>query len=359
MNKYGLKRKILIDIINKYNNDDNTILSLLKQEIALYDYHQDKRFMPELKDNIQWRQDFLKEEAKKHIKEGDVDFAYKNLFELIRAENPALHGANIYKTHFINESDKEKHEDYYKDEFICEKEKNIIMEMINSIEEKNNVITAENHESNHFKKNNLGFNNLIESLLFGGIFGVTGFFLLIEFLETNNILYIIISVMMFLVMLLILSPFYEKFIFKNNKNIYNNKLNYRLETDKKYNGVTIEIYFNTKESSEHLDEDYKVLEREGIENLIKNQFIPWLKIEQFKDKDDDKIYDGMKVYGISYRYGRIIDRYSPTGHENYFGQFEFSFESSNDYTKDMLEGSVTMCVYVLDDKVVKVSGFDD
>lgn len=97
MNKYGLKREILIDIINKHNNDDNTILSLLKEEFKFYEYYQDKRFMPELKSNInmQWRQDFLKDEAIRRIEQGDIDFAYKNLFELIRAENPALYGTYL------------------------------------------------------------------------------------------------------------------------------------------------------------------------------------------------------------------------------------------------------------------------
>lgn len=520
MNKYGLKREILIDIINKHNNDDNTILSLLKEEFKFYEYYQDKRFMPELKSNInmQWRQDFLKDEAIRRIEQGDIDFAYKNLFELIRAENPALYGTYLHTSCFINESDKQKHEDYYKDGYICEKEKNIIMEIINAIELKdeinviktrnqstnylkletacfglkedksnlsihydekqfisinidmffedgeynnldvsphieiNNIKTSANklndlkgilfeindvnesydrgdnfylyesepfikykieileideqnahiklngigitdgysspyktenlivdaivpikiynnsqnktkqQETNHFKNNNKIFKektkHLVKSALFGLMFGFTGFMLLMEFFKTNNILYIIISLMMFLVMLLCLAPFYERFIFKKKKNVYNDKLNFKLETDKKYNGVNIVINFNTNESKEHLTEDYKVLEKEGIENLIKNQFMTWLKGEQFKDRDDNRIYDGLKLYAISYKYGKIIDKYSPTGEENYFGQFQFSFESSNEYTKDMLE-SVTMQVYIFDGKIVKVSGFDD
>ena len=36
--------------------------------------------------------------------------------------------------YFKNESEKNNHESYYKDGFICEKEKNIIMEIINAIE---------------------------------------------------------------------------------------------------------------------------------------------------------------------------------------------------------------------------------
>lgn len=158
MNKNNLKRKKLIDIINKHNND-NTILSLLKEEFEVHDYYQDERFMPELKDDYRtWRQDFLKEEAKEYIKNGDVDFAYKNLFELICAENPGLHGSNISKIHFKNESDKEKHKNYYQDGFICEKEKNIIMEVINAIEnnKENNITKMINPKINYLK---LGENN--------------------------------------------------------------------------------------------------------------------------------------------------------------------------------------------------------
>lgn len=154
MDKYSLKRKILIDIINK-NSDDNAILLSLKKEIEGHDFCQDERFMPECKDNVTWRQDFLEEEAQKHIEDGDVNCAYKNLFELIRAENPDLHGSYIHKIHFKNELDKEKHENYYQDGFICEKEKNIIMKIINLIEEyeKNNTIGLPNNVT--FKKKSL------------------------------------------------------------------------------------------------------------------------------------------------------------------------------------------------------------
>lgn len=133
MNKHYLKRKTLIDIISKKDYSDYDKMILLKNEIEKYKYYYDKRFMPKLIDNMQWRQVSLKEETKNHIKEGNIDFAYKNLFELIRAENPVLHGSNIHKVHLYGLS-KKNHENYYKDGFICEKEKNIIMEMINEID---------------------------------------------------------------------------------------------------------------------------------------------------------------------------------------------------------------------------------
>jgi len=150
MNNNNLKREILINIINEHKNDDKTTLLLLKKEIENHKYYEDKRFMPELEYNMQWRQDFLKEEAKNRIKQGDVWFAYKNLFELILVSNPVLYGSNKY---FKNESDKNNHESYYKDGFICEKEKNIIMEIINAIEEnkENDVIKMANQKMNYLK----------------------------------------------------------------------------------------------------------------------------------------------------------------------------------------------------------------
>ena len=41
----------------------------------------------------------------------------------------------------------------------------------------------------------------------------------------------------------------------------------------------------------------------------------------------------------------------------YFGQFEFDFESSGEYTADMLEASA-MQVYIKDGEIIKVSGYD-
>ena len=43
--------------------------------------------------------------------------------------------------------------------------------------------------------------------------------------------------------------------------------------------------------------------------------------------------------------------------KNYFGQFEFYFESYNDYTKDIFE-AVAMHIYILNESAVKVSRYD-
>lgn len=300
MNKYGLKREILIDILDKHNINDSDILLLLKTEIEIHDFYDDKRFMPELKSNIdrQWRQDFLKEEAKEHIKEGDVDFAYKNLFELIRAENPGLHGANIHKMHFINESDKVQHENYYKDGFICEKEKNIIMEIINAIEEKekSNVIKTENQNTNNLTKNNQVFKekskHLVKSVLYSLIFGSTGFMLLMEFFKTKNVLYIIISIMMFLVTLLLLAPFYEDFLFE------------RIIFAKK---KTIDkLALNIAKQIELL---YKILKKATTDSSKKNSKFLFLRIK------DQNTARNCAIDNIGLFINRIIERTTIIGYE--------------------------------------------
>ncbi len=128
-----------------------------------------------------------------------------------------------------------------------------------------------------------------------------------------------------------------------------------------YNGVNITINPNIgcglEESKKHLEVDYNVLVRVGIENAILKEFIPWLKGNDYLDRDNQKILEGLKLYELTYDYRRICAKYSPTGKDDYFGHFEFCFESGNDYTKDMLE-AVSMEVLIKDGKIVKVSGYD-
>lgn len=124
-----------------------------------------------------------------------------------------------------------------------------------------------------------------------------------------------------------------------------------------YKDVPIEIEFDIEESQKHIEEDFNVLCEADIETLIKEHFIPWLLNDQFKDRDIDKVYEGLHLEDIFYHYGKIIAKYSPTGEENYFGQFEFGFESSNEYTADILEVAA-MQVYVLNGKIVKITGYD-
>lgn len=127
--------------------------------------------------------------------------------------------------------------------------------------------------------------------------------------------------------------------------------------DIQYNGITVNIETNVEESQKHLSYDFSVLKNIGIEKIIKKQFLPWLKGEDFKAKNDNKILEGLKLYEINYYYGKIVEKYSPINKEAFFGQFEFCFNSSSEYTEDMLE-AVAMQVYVYEGKIVKVYGYD-
>lgn len=128
------------------------------------------------------------------------------------------------------------------------------------------------------------------------------------------------------------------------------------ETDHEYNGIAVEVE-ETEESLSHIDEDFAALVKAGIDNVILEKFIPWLKCEEFADRDDKLVFEGLSVTSITYYYSMVVADYSPTGEDGYFGQFEFDFVPSSDYTEDMLE-CVAMEVYVQNGKVVRVSGFE-
>ncbi|MCF0143087.1 MAG: hypothetical protein HUJ75_06895, partial [Parasporobacterium sp.] len=78
---------------------------------------------------------------------------------------------------------------------------------------------------------------------------------------------------------------------------------------------------------------------------------------EFKDRDRDKIYEGLKISHIRYNYGIICEKYSPTGADNYFGQFELHLNSCSDYTEDMLQQSAIE-IFILDGKVVGTRKWD-
>lgn len=78
---------------------------------------------------------------------------------------------------------------------------------------------------------------------------------------------------------------------------------------------------------------------EGIEKFIKSKFIIWLKGDNFKDLEDEKIYEGLRLTYVSYEYNFICDKYSPTNKDDYFGEFNFGFESGNEYTENLLQAS--------------------
>lgn len=125
----------------------------------------------------------------------------------------------------------------------------------------------------------------------------------------------------------------------------------------KYKNIDIRIISNVEESKQHLEKDYETLQNKGIDNIIKEQFISWLLGDLFKEKSIDKVFDGLKIYDITYNYGKISENYSPTGEENYFGQFQFCFESCSKYTNDIFD-VVAMNIYILNNSIVKVDGYD-
>lgn len=129
------------------------------------------------------------------------------------------------------------------------------------------------------------------------------------------------------------------------------------EVDLEYDGVNILISSNSEESVKHIQKDFDTLKRAGIEKLIKEYFIPWLKGEKHQDLEDNEVYNGLKIAGISYQYHRIIGKYSPTGEDGYFGEFEFDFKSSNNYTKDLLQASAFV-VLVDDGKIYHDRNYD-
>ena len=128
-------------------------------------------------------------------------------------------------------------------------------------------------------------------------------------------------------------------------------------TNLKWNDVDIVISFNREESLKYIKEDFEVLQSEGIEELIKNNFIPWLKGDGFKDLDDEKIFDSLKVSNITYHYQGIISKYSPTKEDGFFGQFTFEFTRDNDYTEALFD-AVAFVVLVGDGKIYMGKHYD-
>lgn len=129
------------------------------------------------------------------------------------------------------------------------------------------------------------------------------------------------------------------------------------KTNLKYNGIEIMIGSNKEESLKHIEEDFEVIKNTGIENMIKTNFIPWLKGDNFKDLNDEEIYNGLRLTDISYSYHRFVAKYSPTEQDDYFGEFEFDFESGNDYTENLLQASAFV-VLVNKGKVYFGNNFD-
>lgn len=123
-----------------------------------------------------------------------------------------------------------------------------------------------------------------------------------------------------------------------------------------YKNVEIQVD-NDDHSKEHIDEDFAALEKVGIDNILKERFIPWFITDDFSDRDHEKVWNGLRVYEIIYNCQKFAAQYSPTGKEGLFGQFEFDFVSTDDYTADMLEATAFE-VYVQDGEIVGTDGYE-
>lgn len=128
-----------------------------------------------------------------------------------------------------------------------------------------------------------------------------------------------------------------------------NYIGYNL-TDKIINGINIGI--KEEKYLKYLDKDFPIM-KSNVNKLIDNELIPWIK--PTKELTFDKIKNDLKLYCISYSYNHIIAKYSPTQKDDYFGEFDFSFESKEGYSYIQ---AVEMKVYIKNNEILKVSCYD-
>lgn len=135
--------------------------------------------------------------------------------------------------------------------------------------------------------------------------------------------------------------------------------NYPL-TNVLYNNVAVSVFTgsdnNPETVIEHLYDDFNVLLKDGIEKIVKEKLIFWLNGNKLTE-EDQKLYEGLKLYSIVYSYSKIIDKYSPTGEEGLFGKFELEFEAGNEYAMGILQASC-LEVFVQNGKVVSTKCYD-
>ena len=70
-------------------------------------------------------------------------------------------------------------------------------------------------------------------------------------------------------------------------------------TNYSYGEIPVEVEYNIDASMERLPYDFETLKKEGIDNIIKERFIPWLKTDEFRDRDGKLIFKGLKLYSKS------------------------------------------------------------
>lgn len=129
------------------------------------------------------------------------------------------------------------------------------------------------------------------------------------------------------------------------ENIFNNENNNLNKTNIFYNNVEIIISTNILESKKHVYNDYKLLGDKQIEKLIREKFIPWLKEGVNNDYNNDRIFDGLEVYMVTYGY--FVD----------YSKFVFSFESNTDYLNNLLQAA-DMEIIIKDGEISKINCYD-
>ncbi len=123
------------------------------------------------------------------------------------------------------------------------------------------------------------------------------------------------------------------------ENIFNDENDNLDKSGIYYNGTEIIFSSDFIKSKEHVQDDLKLLDDKTMDRIMREKFLPWLKQNQ-PDMDDDKILEGLKLFGVSYS---ARDSYN---------KFTFSFESGDDYTKNLLQAA-DIEIIIRDGKIVE------
>ena len=79
-----------------------------------------------------------------------------------------------------------------------------------------------------------------------------------------------------------------------------------IDSGLKYRDISITITFDPEQSKAHIEEDYTVLNKEGIDQIVLKKFVPWLKGDQYADRDDQKVFESISAYAAEYHFGRQV-----------------------------------------------------
>ena len=71
-----------------------------------------------------------------------------------------------------------------------------------------------------------------------------------------------------------------------------------IDSGLKYRDIPVIITFDPEQSKAHIEDDYAVLNKEGIDQIILKKFVPWLKGDQYADRDDQKVFESISAYAV-------------------------------------------------------------